>query len=276
MTINLYSYTYPSAVEKFAAQGFILAKAGDTHRENEVRMKEQGGAAEWESKIVIGGWHGLKNIKRDYQVHEVLKLRGLWHKDGAGTEWFKIPATTIKEANQYLDDIITELEGRKVRKSVKLRTLQQRALDQAMSIINTNSNPSIIANLCPRFGKTIWALMLFNKISEKFGNKVMLLPAYWLSVHNSFESELDKYNDFLDIREVDPDAEDAREQAVAYLNQQCRIVVPVSLHGDFNEWCTKHEWIRDIPNNEIFMFADEGDFGTHTENQVAKLDYLFN
>jgi hypothetical protein len=47
------------------------------------------------------------------------------------------------------------------------------------------------------------------------------------------------------------------------------------LHGDLEQWQKKHDWIADINNNEIFMFADEGDFGTHTENQVAKLDFLF-
>lgn len=274
--INLYAYTYPSAVAKFIPQGFILVKAGDTHRDTEIRIGEQGGSAEWEGKIIVGAWLNLKNIKRDYQVHNVLKMRGLHHKDGAGTEWFKIPANSLKEANQYLDDIITELEGHKVRKSVKLRKVQQRALDQALEIIEKNSDPSIIANLCPRFGKTIWALMLFNEISKRYGNKVMLLPAYWLSVHNSFENELDGYDDFLDIREIDPDDPTACDQAVEYLKQEYRIVIPISLHGSFDEWKIKHEWISNIPNNEIFMFADEGDFGTHTENQVAKLDYLFN
>jgi hypothetical protein len=51
--------------------------------------------------------------------------------------------------------------------------------------------------------------------------------------------------------------------------------VPISLHGELEEWKAKHAWVAAIPNIEVFSFADEGDFGTHTENQVAKLANIF-
>jgi len=173
--------------------------------------------------------------------------------------------------------LIESFEGERVRPSVKLRGIQQHNLDKAMAIIESAGKDaaSIIANLCPRFGKTIWALMLFNRISKKYGNRVMMLPAYWLSVHSSFESEIDRFKDFQDIRYIDTNEPEAWSTAGSYLEQGLRIVIPISLHGDYEEWCQKHHWISTIPNDEIFMFADEGDFGTHAENQVAKLNYLF-
>jgi hypothetical protein len=266
-------------MQKFADQGFVLAKIGDSHREAEIRISEQGGSAEWEGKVTIGVWNNIKNIDRDYRLHEILTQRGLWHKeDGSGTEWFKIPGTTAKDVHDYVDQLITSLEGERVRPRVKLRQIQQHNLDRAMDIIENCSGDmaTIIANLCPRFGKTIWALMLFNRISQKYGNRVMLLPAYWLSVHSSFLDELDAYKDFEDIKYVDVDEPDAFRSAWAYLKEGQRILVPISLHGNINDWQTKHQWIANIPNDEIFMFADEGDFGTHADNQVAKLDFLFN
>ena len=273
----MYAFTYPSAVQKYIKDGYILGKVGDSKRDTDIRINEQGGSAEYEEKINIFSWNDLKNIKRDYQVHRVLTKRGLHHKDGKGTEWFKIPGKSIEEAKQYLDDIITGLENRKVRKNVKLRDLQQRKLDQAMAIIDRcEDTASILANLCPRFGKTIWALSLFNQVSAKYGNRVMLLPAYWLSVHSSFINELDEYADFTDIGEIDVNDPNAEQMAKDYLTQGMRIVVPMSLHGDLAEWQTKHSWLAEIANNDIFMFADEGDFGTHTENQVAKLKYIFD
>ena len=275
--INLYCYSYPGAMKKFADQGYMLVKIGDSHREADVRIKEQGGAAEYEAKIKISEWNNLTKIDRDYRIHEVLTERGLWHRDGQGTEWFKIPATNAAEVRDYVDQLITYLEGERVRPPVKLRKIQQHSLDRAMDIIaNCDDTANIIANLCPRFGKTIWALMLFNQVTEKYGNKVMLLPAYWLSVHSSFIDELDAYKDFDDIRYVDIDEPEAYNSARTYLKEGQRIIVPISLHGDVDEWKAKHQWIANIPNNEIFMFADEGDFGTHTENQVAKLQFLFN
>ena len=278
--VNMYAFTYPSAIDQFIEDGFILTKVGDSIRDIDVRMDEQGNSAEWQAKVKIGGWNNLTKIKRDYDVHEVLTRRGLHYKGGKGTEWFKIPGNTIADVHAYLDQIITDLEGKKVRNQVKLRSLQQRALDQAMAIVDRcaedgESAASIIANLCPRFGKTIWALMLFNYISKKYKNSVMLLPAYWLGVHGSFNGELDAYDDFLDIREIDLKEEGAQETAKAAIEQGLRIVVPISLHGELSEWISNHEWIAKIPNQEIFMFADEGDFGTHTENQIAKLEFLF-
>ena len=272
--VNLYAYTYPNYEN--VKPGYILTKCGDSIRDVDIRMNEQGGAAEAFAKVIVGSWPGLQKIQRDYEVHDVLKKEGLWHKDGAGTEWFLIPGNTVEEAFEYLDNVVTQLEGHVVRKSVVLRTLQQKALDKAMDIIASgNADTSIIANLCPRFGKTIWSLMLFNAISAEYGNRVMLLPAYWLSVHSSFEKEVAEFNDFRDISVVDASKEGAAEAAQAALNAGQRIVVPISLHGDVDEWKQKHQWIADIDNNDIFMFADEGDFGTHTENQVQKVEFMF-
>lgn len=268
--INLYAYTYPSAKSKF--DGFILTKVGDSIREAQVRMDEQGGAAEYEAKITVGTWNGLGKIKRDFDVHKVLKRKALWHRDGAGTEWFKIPAQTEQEAFQYIDGIVKELEGRKVRNKVVLRDLQKRELDKAMDMIDNGKDiATIIANLCPRFGKTIWSLMLFNEISKKYGNKVMLLPAYWLSVHSSFDGTLDNFEDFEDIVEVRSEQEynDAIEA-------EYRVILPISLHGELDTWMNKHQWISDIDNNDMFVFADEGDFGTHADNQKQKLQFIFN
>ena len=276
--INLYAYSYPSAVNKFLKNNFILLKLGDSHRDVEVRINEQGNSAEWEGKVIIGSWNNLQTIKRDHDLHEVLTNRGLWYSGKhKGTEWFKIPGKNVKEAYAYIDDIVAEFEGKRIRKNVKLRSLQQTALDRAMSIIDkADVDVSLIANLCPRFGKTIWSLMLFNAISKKYGNRVMLLPAYWLSVHSSFINELSEYNDFLDIVQIDVNDPTAETQAMDALYAGQRILVPISLHGDLTEWKSKHSWVANLPNSDVFSFADEGDFGTHTENQVAKLDYIFS
>lgn len=271
--INLYAYTYPAATTEYP--GFVLTKVGDSIRNVDVRMSEQGGAAEWQSKINVGAWNNLQVIRRDYDVHKVLTKRGLHHLDGKGTEWFKIPGETTADAFEYIDKLVAELEGHQVRDNVVLRYVQQKALDMALAIIASgNATSTIIANLCPRFGKTIWALILFNKISEQYSNRVMLLPAYWLSVHSSFVEELTRFNDFLDITLIDPNKEGAELAATHALDNNQRIIIPISLHGELDVWKEKHKWISQINNNDIFMFADEGDFGTHADNQVDKVNYI--
>lgn len=273
--INLYGYTYRGAMTEIP--GYVLVKLGDSSRDVEIRMNEQGGAAEYQAKITVGEWNNLKQIKRDHLVHKELKRRGLYHKGGQGTEWFKIPGTTIEDAYAYLDKLITELEGKKVRNKVTLRNRQQIALDEAMAIIaNSGFSVNAIAYLCPRFGKTIWSMMLFNEIHKQYGNRIMLLPAYWLSVHPSFEKELDLFEDFLDI-----DIIDARESNSAALLKETlkngrRAIIPISLHQTFDVWKTKYQWLTKLDKKDLFVFADEGDFGTYAENQKEKLKLLLD
>lgn len=270
--INLYAYTYPE-YEKYKP-GYILVKLGDSIRDVDVRMGEQGGAAEAFAKIIVGAWPNCRKIKRDHDVHKVLTARGLHHKEGAGTEWFLIPGSSAEEAFQYLDTLISEMEERKVRRSVVLRQLQQRALDAAMVFIARGLDvATVIANLCPRFGKTIWALMLFNRITAEYGNRVMMLPAYWLSVHSSFIDELEAFDDFTDIALIDPNNPGAQDAADEALAAGQRLLIPISLCGDFEAFKAKHGWVADL-NAGTYVFADEGDFGTHADNQVEKMDYL--
>jgi len=280
--MNLYAYTDEAALthanEKMP--GYMLIKIGQTQNDTDVRIKEQGGAAEWSPKIKLGEWLNLSKIKGDRDVHIPLKKRGLWldPKDSkaTGTEWFFIPANNLEEANAYIDQVVTDLEGGKIRKKLELRELQQKALDQAIDIKTTKKEgTTVIANLCPRFGKTLWALELFNTLHKKYGNRVMLLPAYWLSVHTSFVNELDQFDGFLDIVHIDAaKASDPEGDMKEALKDGKRVLITVSLHGDIEGWTEKYQWIRGVDNNDIFMFADEGDFGTHTTNQVAKLDVL--
>jgi hypothetical protein len=277
--ISLYAYSYPGYdnLSECPLKGdYVLVKFGDTTRTADLRMSEQGGAAEAFAKITVGTWPGCDRIKRDFEVHHVLKERGLDHKEGAGTEWFWIPGKTYSDAYEYLDQLVTEMEGHIVRKKVKLRTLQQKALDETMDAIDNGADvATVIANLCPRFGKTIWALMLFKQISEKYGNRIMLLPAYWLSVHSSFEGELEEFDDFQHMTIVDPRKIEDPDTAVdaAWAEGQ-DVIIPISLHGDLTEWKQKHSWLRDIDSETFFMFADEGDFGTHADAQIDKLDYI--
>ena len=77
---------------------------------------------------------------------------------------------------------------------------------------------------------------------------------------------------------LDPRKFDSSEKADAALDAAWEngqdVIIPISLHGDYDEWTTKHEWLRNIDSETFFMFADEGDFGTHADNQVKKLEYI--
>jgi len=160
--MNLYAYTDEAALlyAKANRPGHMLIKIGQTQNDTDARIKEQGGAAEWSPKIKLGEWLDLSKIKGDRDVHIPLKKRGLWldpkNSGATGTEWFFIPANDLEEANAYIDQVVTDLEGGKIRKKLVLRDLQQKALDRAIDFKTTNKvGITVIANQCPRFGKTL-------------------------------------------------------------------------------------------------------------------------
>jgi hypothetical protein len=272
MSLKIYAYTFPAAMEEF--EGYILVKIGKTRRSIDARLSE--GTTDFQEKVRIGSWDGFKRIKSDGDVHNHPSLKPLhYHKEGIGNEWFRIPANSLEEVYEFIDNVITDLEGHRVRASVILRAAQQRALDKLLNFIAMGKT-FVVANLCPRFGKTIWALMAFNKIHEFYGNNTMFLPSYWLSSHNSFIDEIKRFNDFNDIVQVnarDAGAEQLYRDTIAIGNRACIIM---SLHGDFESWSKTHAWLREIPLESIFSFLDEGDFGAHTPNQKLKLEFLFN
>ena len=296
---NIYAYTTENDLR--IRPDYVEIKIGDSHHSTHSRTKQQQ-TGQSSRQIIINpfgdledrswGWTGLTKIKGDGDVHNH-KALAKYRKPAnqSGDEWFSIPVDPslsdeekIRYIWGYLDDVISDLEGRKARPKAKYRKTQVRRLDQAMTAIAKGKTEGI-ANLCPRFGKTLWALGLFDRITEKYGNRVMLVPVYWLGVHTSFDDECAAYDDFQDIVVINlRHEENAEAIACAALQAGKRILLLISLHGKMKDdedeeavstWVKRHRWIQMIPNTEKFMFADEGDWGTHTPNQVKKLQFLF-
>lgn len=292
MAINVYGFTYPSHIAEMRLKKRspkddclpylgLRVKVGDSHRDAAVRMGEQGGSAEAEAKIIVGVWDNITSFNRDYDLHEVMVKAGWRPKGyltGHGTEWFIVPGKDLAEVKSNLEWAINTFGPGTSLKDAKLRKMQDRSLKQAMDTINRckkngQKRVNIVANLCPRFGKTIWALELFNKLNKKYGTQVMILPAYWLSVHTSFADEVSKFRDFMNMVVIDTREEEAEAKVRQALKDGKQVVVQLSLHGDLDEWKEKTAWVQSIAK-DAFVFSDEADFGSHTENQVAKLRFI--
>lgn len=259
----------------------LRVKVGDSHRDANVRMNEQGGSAEAEAKIIVDVWDNITSFDRDYALHDVMAAKG-WrprgYLTGRGTEWFIIPGSTLDEVRANLNEAIESFGPGTSLKNVKLRKMQASSLQVAISTIAKSKaakqpRTNIVANLCPRFGKTIWALSLFNHLTETYGTKVMILPAYWLSVHTSFGDEVPKFREFMNMVVIDTREDEAEAKVKQALKDGKQIVLQLSLHGDVEEWKAKTAWVQNIAR-DVFVFSDEADFGSHTENQVEKLRFI--
>jgi len=175
--------------------------------------------------------------------------------------------------------------GVSAKPSITPRARQAATVDQvilaAMAAVTAERDVlSVVANLCPRFGKTVWALMIFEALGRLFGTNLMVVPVYWLSVMTSFANEASKYADCDNIVVVkfsDPGAEDRADTAI---RSGKRVLALVSLCGDLSEdldeatWVKKHRWLLKYDRSKTFLFADEADFGSHTPAQQRKLELL--
>ena len=277
----LYGFTYPEFVANGPTKGYIEVKTGDTTQglddgltideSGRVRISQQGKSAEAYKKIIVGTFGVSKTIiKRDYVIHKELKKRGLRPKalDGQGQEWYRIPGKTIKEVNKYLQDVIDSM-GASSNKKLKLRKEQERTLIEAVEIYNsTNSDRvDIAANLPPRFGKTTWALTLFNELNKK----VLVLPSSWLSTHTSFEDDIKEFRDFSDIVCIDSKNDNYSKQIKKALSENKRVAVYVSLFAKDKK---QFNSIKNISNSDKFVCVDEGDFGSWTDKKRVILDHL--
>jgi hypothetical protein len=262
-------------MKEYADQGFVLAKVGDSHRETDIRIAEQGGAAEWQGKVKIGEWLQLKNIDRDYRLHEILTDRGLWHKeDGAGNEWFKIPGTTSQEVFEYVDKLVTDLEGNKVKPIYTLRQHQINTVNSLLKFVDDKGfNITILEEQAARSGKTLTNAASFLELNSKHGIKLMILPVYWLSALTSYNNEFSVWRQLQDVNYFDTVTDiDWESKAQNCINQGQKVCLGVSLHGSEN-WLEKHRWIHEY-SDPTFVVSEEADFGNHTENSLEKFQYL--
>ncbi|MCP4928875.1 MAG: hypothetical protein GY918_07465, partial [Gammaproteobacteria bacterium] len=238
----VYAYTYPHFIEAAKKSGMLEVKVGDTTQGlaeglspqecADIRMKQQA-AEEAHAKIVVGTWLVSKDkIKRDKDLHRIFKLEGRRPAElnGKGTEWFYFnqnPGVANKEISKVIESF-----GQTARPKIVLREEQERTLNEAVRIaLDTDSNRvDIAANLPPRFGKTIWALMLFRRFARSLNHDTMILPASWLSSQTSFKQEIKTFREFKDMVFIDTRLDGwVTEMNDAYAASK-KVVVAVSLY----------------------------------------------
>ena len=156
---------------------------------------------------------------------------------------------------------------------------QAKALDSGMcqleALVESSNLESIkaVADLCARFGKTLWVLELFRRLNERYGYDTLLLPAFWLSAHSSFAKEISEFSDFNHFVYIDTSKADWEQKLSSAKAAGQITVVSLSLCGEASdERLEQFKPIRDLQN--VYMFCDEADVGAHTERSAKILDYV--
>lgn len=180
-------------------------------------------------------------------------------RKGSTGEIHELPAVEVEiKVNKLLAKIGQPLP------SVGLAAWQARTAENVIDAIDSGNN-TIIAELCARFGKTIWSGVL----AVEMARPLTIIASYVLTSFTSFEKDLtsfDQFKDLVIIDLADPEYQDVINTALANNKQ---VVAFLSMCNSPNRQ-KKIDYLFGL-NCDRLLVIDEADFGSHTNNQAKPL-----
>ena len=202
----------------------------------------------WASKVDKNhvGAHMDDYIRRDISCHI------------ANSDWHKLAySELITEVDNLLDK-----QGQP-RQNVVLAPWQyDAATDLATSIIS--GKRTILAELCPRFGKTIWAAAM----SVEGEVRLTIVASFVLSSFTSFKQDLGMYEQFKHLVLVDASESGWEDKVNNAIADGMNVVVFLSMCNS-TKLNAKVEFLFSLPVSRMLVI-DEADFGAHKKNQSDK------
>lgn len=123
----------------------------------------------------------------------------------------------------------------------------------------------ILGEKCARFGKTIYSSAVATEIDSKF----IIVSSYVKTVHSSFETDINSFDQFKEYNHVNSQDKDYQEKIEKLLKEDKKIVVYLSLVGGKSR-DERIEYLFNLPTQK-FLIVDEADFGAHQKNQSKVL-----
>ena len=122
---------------------------------------------------------------------------------------------------------------------------------------------TILAELCPRFGKTIWGGVLTRELNVP----LTIIASYVLTVMTSFKKELSSYEQFRDFCIVDMKDVDYETQIAAGLANGKQVIALISMCKGGK----RQDRINFLFSQTVdkLVLIDEADFGAHKDGQTA-------
>jgi len=180
-------------------------------------------------------------------------------RKGTTGEIHELPAGEIKlKVDKYLakSDQPLPVAG--------LSAWQTYTIEQTLDEIN-NGKRTIIAELCARFGKTIWAGALIKETNSP----LTVVVSYVLTSFASFEKDLSGFEQFKDYVLVDTSDDEYQETIDAALAQGKQVVTFLSMCVGSKRQ-QKIDYLFSQTCDRL-IFVDEADFGVHRAGQAKPL-----
>jgi hypothetical protein len=222
------------------------------------------------------------------QKHKFDEGRVVLHKMWDATEYAKLKGRFGK--HQKVDDVIRPVIGYHVKAdvhridsdtliervnrelikhnqplpAVHLSQNQSDAATNVLSAIATGKR-TVVAELCARFGKTIWSGALVRETNAD----LTIVSSYVLTSFSSFKKDLTSFEQFRDLVLVDCKDEDYQQQVESGLADNKQVVVFLSMCGGSK----RQERIDYLFGIDVvrLVIVDEADFGVHKSGQSKPL-----
>lgn len=145
-----------------------------------------------------------------------------------------------------------------------LSTKQYEIAEEVIDLFNTSSRV-VLAELCARFGKTIWSA----SVAVEQEVDVVIVASYVKTVFTSFASDLTSFEQFAKYVHVDTSDDNYQERIDNALANGKKVFAYLSLCQGENRQ-SRIDYLFNI-NATKMLIVDEADFGAHTDKQALPL-----
>lgn len=290
---GIYIWTTIAYLKSSLSDGWLRVQIGEAgKRKNSTRtmtdrLKEHGGLLS-SQKIddinYIGSITDPK-INSDKEVHKALQHLGKDARPYKGLKNqpreffdFRLPVhlKTDEEKLKYVFNQITyalKIEFNKsIRSTLKLRPYQDDWLVKLLAVLKTKNDANIVCEFCPRFGKTIMNLSIF----EKSPHDTMIVAGYGIgqSALNSYKNEVTKYHAFEDMVVIDKYTHEPCKTYQKARAKGKKVIILVGLdHNDPEKFKESNKWIHKLEGPTLLVI-EEADHGADCPKQIEKTQYL--
>jgi len=181
------------------------------------------------------------------------------HRKGTTGDFHNLPASEVKlKVDKWLSKLGQPLPV------VGLSAWQARTARNVLDAIQNNKR-TIVAELCARFGKTIWSGAMVRELNSP----LTIIASYVLTSFTSFENDFSGFEQFKDLVLVDTADVEYQEIIDAALAQNKQVVAFLSLCNGTKR-ASKIKYLFGLPCNRS-VILDEADFGAWNDNQATAL-----
>lgn len=149
-------------------------------------------------------------------------------------------------------------------------TLSTAQYDDAITVLTSieSGKRRIIAELCARYGKTIWS----SVVAIESNIPIVVVTSYVLTSFTSFKNDIRKFQQFQDIEIVDSHDKNYELQIERFISEGKQVMVFLSLcNGSGRE--ERITYLNNL-NLQRLVFVDEADYGAHQKRQFLALKKL--